>query len=93
MTLFNLFERIFTRSRKEEDINPQFEGKDFHLVVDVMLEIAKEKGIDFWADQSISPKWSVSDEGKRFSRIPGSILRDIKDYKHLIQQYDGVYNL
>lgn len=89
MTLFKLFERIFTRSCEEEDINPQLAGKDYHLVVDVMLEIAKEKGIDFWADQSINPKWSVSDEGKRFNRIPGSILRDIKDYNHLIQQYDG----
>lgn len=89
MTLFNLFENIFTRTSEEKEMNPQLEGKDFHLVVDVMLEIAKSKGIDIWADQSIKPKWSVSDEGKRFNRNPGAILRDIKDYNHLFQQYDG----
>ena len=88
MTLFNLFEKIFTRSSKEEDINPLIDGKDFNLIVDVILEIAKGKGIDIWKDQNIVPLWSIS-QGEKVYNLPEIFQDDIKDYNQLIYEYDG----
>lgn len=102
--LFKLFQKVFTRTTDESDINPRaYKGEDFVLTTKVFLALLEHNKIDFWKAVHIQPSWYVqlhADEC-RFGDEPvwevgditytkaWSLLQNQKYYEEAVESYDG----
>ena len=102
--LFRLFQKVFTRTTNESDVNPRaFNGEDFVLTTKVFLALLEYNQIDFWKAVHIKPAWYVQlhPDDCRFNTVPSwevgditytkawNLLQNEKYYKKDLERYDG----